>query len=55
MQTISLDVPQVLCLQYHQHGFVGTDLLKSGTGIAIAEHLDPLLELQPGLQLCLQE
>lgn len=55
MQAISLDVLQVLCLQCHQHGFVGTDLLKSGTGIAIAERLDPLLELQPGLQLCLQE
>lgn len=41
MQAISLGVPQVLCLQCHQHRFIGTDLLKSGTGTARAEHLDP--------------
>lgn len=45
MLSLSLDVPQALCSQSHQHRFVGTDLLKSGTGTTIVTHLDPLWEL----------
>lgn len=36
------------CVQCHQHGFVGTDLLKSGTGIAMAEAPGPAVGTTAG-------